>query len=226
MPAGFTAVIFDADGTLIDSKDDIAVAVNHALKVMGRPTLPHQQIYRYIGHGGLVLVASALRGGEPVLHPDPALQAEGKEALKHFLAYYSQHPVDHTRLFPGVAETLAELSRRGKKLAVATNKDLALTRQILRQLQTESYFSIILGDGNAPARKPDPEIIREILRSFDVPPSAAVMVGDSDVDVQTARNAGTAAIGLTYGHGGRTSLEKAGADWVVDDMRDLLEILP
>ncbi len=226
MPAGIAAVIFDADGTLIDSKEDIAAAANYAMKAMGRPTLPHQQLYRYIGHGGLALVASALRGGEPVTHPDPELAPEADEAFRHFIAYYSEHPVDHTRLFPGVAETLTELGRRGKKLAVATNKDAALTQQVLRELGADSYFPIILGDGKSPDRKPNPEVIHQILRSYDVPPAGAVMVGDSEVDVQTARNAGIATIGLTYGHGGRAALEKAGADWVVDDMRDILALLP
>jgi len=226
VPAGIVAVIFDADGTLIDSKEDIAVAANYAMKVMGRPPLPHEQIYRYVGHGGLALVASALRGGEPVTHPDPELAQAAEEALKHFIAYYNEHPVDHTRLFPGVAEVLAELSRRGKQLAVATNKDAAVTRLVLQKLAAESYFPIILGHGNAPRLKPDPAIIHEILQAYGVPPAAAVMVGDSEVDVQTGHNARIATIGLTYGHGGRAALERAGADWVVDDVRDRMALLP
>lgn len=221
----FQALIFDMDGTMVDSKDDIAAAANHALRILGHAPLPHAQLYGYIGHGARVLLASGLRGALTT-DPDPDLARQVAEGLPHFLRYYHDHLVDHTQLFPGVAETLAEFGRRGKVMAVATNKDSALTRQILEILGVVEHFTLILGPDNVQHRKPHRESIDRILRELHIEPDRAAMIGDSDVDVQTGRNAGVRTFAVSYGHRTRQALLEAGADTVVDDVRELLTLIP
>ena len=185
------ALIFDLDGTLIDSKLDLVNSVNSMLRQIGRVALPTDTVASYIGHGAPKLIASALG-------PDSTEQ-ERREALQIFLAHYEKHALDETRPYPGVSEALQ--SFHGRALAVLTNKPIALTMQILNGLELTEYFAKIYGGDSFEKKKPDPSGAQKILQELNSQPHAAIMVGDSDVDVQTARNAGMFAAAVTFGFG-------------------------
>ena len=188
---GVRALIFDLDGTLIDSKNDLIASVNAMLRELGRPELAPETISGYIGHGAPQLVARAL--GED------CAEEERQRALEFFLAYYEQHKMDTTRPYPGVAETLAELE--DMRMAVLTNKPVRISMRILGEMGLAKYLRAIYGGNSFPTKKPDPLGARTILQELGAAPKEALMVGDSEVDVQTARNAGTWAAVVNYGFG-------------------------
>jgi phosphoglycolate phosphatase len=185
------ALIFDLDGTLIDSKRDLIRSVNAMLAEMGRETLHEDTISGYIGHGAPQLVARALGNG--------AGEEERERALKYFLGYYEEHKMDSTCAYPGVGEALEEL--KGFPMGVLTNKPVRVSRRILDALGLAKYFRVVYGGNSFEKKKPDPQGARKILEEFGAAPSEALLVGDSEVDVQTARNAGTLAIAVNYGFG-------------------------
>jgi len=185
------ALIFDLDGTLIDSKQDLIHSVNAMLLEMGRGQLAEETIAGYIGHGAPQLVAQALgegAGGE-----------ESQRALKFFLGYYEEHKMDTTCAYPGVAETLERLA--SMPMAVLTNKPVRISVRILDSLGLSKYFKAVYGGNSFETKKPDPLGANVILREFGVAADAALVIGDSEVDVQTARNAGTLAAAVNYGFG-------------------------
>jgi phosphoglycolate phosphatase len=185
------ALIFDLDGTLIDSKRDLIHSVNAMLWELRRMKLADETISGYIGRGAPQLVAQALGNG--------ASQEEQKQALKFFLGYYEEHKMDTTRAYPGVAETLEELAVM--PMAVLTNKPARISVRILHEMGLAKYFRTIYGGNSFQTKKPDPLGATTILREFGASPSEAMLVGDSEVDVQTARNAGTLAVAVNYGFG-------------------------
>ncbi len=185
------ALIFDLDGTLIDSKQDLILSVNAMLRETGRAPLAEETISGYIGQGAPVLVRRAM--GEA------AVEEEVKRALDFFLRYYEEHRMNNTRAYPGVVEGLAAL--RGYPMAVLTNKPMRISRRILEDLGLAACFRAIYGGNSFETKKPDPLGARTILREFGVEPPDAVVIGDSEIDVQTARNAGTWAASVTYGFG-------------------------
>jgi phosphoglycolate phosphatase len=185
------ALIFDLDGTLIDSKADLIHSVNAMLEKMRRPQLAAETISGYIGHGAPQLVGRAL--GET------ATEEELKQALQFFLAYYEDHKMDNTCAYPEVADTLQRL--KYLPMAVLTNKPTRISVRILNALGLANYFRVIYGGNSFETKKPDPLGAVTILRELGVAPSEALLVGDSEVDVQTARNAGTLAAAVNYGFG-------------------------
>ena len=185
------ALIFDLDGTLIDSKRDLIRSVNAMLAEMGRETLNEDTISGYIGHGAPQLVGRALGNG--------ASEAERARALKFFLAYYEDHKMDSTCAYPGVAEALEEL--RGFPMAILTNKPVRVSMRILEELGLAKYFRAVYGGNSVETKKPDPLGARRILGELGASPDEAILVGDSEVDVQTARNVGTLAAAVNYGFG-------------------------
>jgi phosphoglycolate phosphatase len=185
------ALIFDLDGTLIDSKLDLAHSVAATLKHMGRPSLPHETIWGYVGNGASVLVRRAL--GEGVT------DAEAEEALRFFLSYYRAHMLDNTVTYPGVREGLELLAKH--PMAVLTNKPVRFSEGILQGLGLSHYFRYVYGGNSFATKKPDPEGANILLRDLAITPREAMIVGDSDVDVRTARNADTWACGVSYGLG-------------------------
>jgi phosphoglycolate phosphatase len=205
------ALIFDLDGTLIDSKLDLALAVNAVLAEMGRGPLPHGQILGYIGQGAPTLIARALGDG--------ATEEECRRGLEFFFQYYSVHKLDNTVLYPGVRETLDALP--GMPMAVLTNKPVGTSRGILQGLGVARNFRIIYGGNSFDRKKPDPMGVETILREFGAEPAQAMVVGDSEVDVQTARNAGTWICGVTYGFGSHR-LAEFPPDLLVDNLTELL----
>jgi phosphoglycolate phosphatase len=189
--AGVRALVFDLDGTLIDSKLDLAESVNAALAHIRRAPLPHQTIYGYVGNGASMLVRRALGEG--------ATDAEADEGLAFFLSYYRAHMLDNTVTYPGVREGLALLEKH--PMAVLTNKPVKFSEGILDGLGLSHYFKHVYGGNSFGTKKPDPLGMNTLLRELAAAPREAMIVGDSDVDVRTARNAGTWACGMSYGLG-------------------------
>jgi phosphoglycolate phosphatase len=208
--SGVRALIFDLDGTLIDSKLDLALAVNATLEHMGRAPLAHDRIYGYVGDGASTLVKRALGDG--------VTDAESEAGLAHFLSYYRAHMLDNTVMYPGVREGLEML--RSHPMAVLTNKPVRFSQAILAGLGIADYFRYVYGGNSFPTKKPDPEGVIVLLRDLAIAPREAMIVGDSAVDVMTARNAGTWACGVTYGLG-TEGLHTHPPDLMLDSLADL-----
>lgn len=204
------ALIFDLDGTLIDSKLDLALSVNAALEELRRKPLPHEQIYGYVGQGALKLVELAIGEGA-----DPKEVEHGHE---FFLAYYRAHMLDHTVAYPGVREGLAALE--GRPMAVLTNKPAQFSREILTGLGLAKLFRAIHGRNSFERAKPDPMGMLAIASEFGVTPQELMLVGDSDIDVQTARNAGSWVCGVTYGFGS-AGMVRFPPDLLLDSLTEL-----
>lgn len=209
---GVRLLIFDLDGTLIDSKLDLALAVNAVRRSMGLPELPYNEVCKLIGHGAPMLVRRAL--GEGVTEDDIA------RGLEYFIRYYGEHKLDNTVPYPGVREALAALARRRGPMAVLSNKPERPSREILEGLGLAGYFARIYGGNSFERKKPDPMGVARLLEEFGCDPAEAMLVGDSDIDVQTARNAGIWAAGVTYGLGS-DGLAAHPPDLLLDSLREL-----
>src|SRR5260370_434137 len=170
------ALIFDLDGTLIDSKRDLIFSVNAMLEEMGREQLHEDTISGYIGHGAPQLVGQALGNG--------ATEAERARALKYFLAYYEDHKMDSTCAYPGVPEALAHLA--AFPMAILTNKPVRISVRILEGLSLAKYFRAVYCGNSFGTKKPDPLGALTLLRALGATPAEAMLIGDSEVDVQTA----------------------------------------
>lgn len=203
-------LVFDLDGTLIDSKLDLALSVNAVRADMGLPALDHEQIYGYVGHGAPMLIRRALGDG--------ASDGDVARALEYFLAYYREHMLDNTLPYPGVREGLELLAER--PLAVLTNKPERFSQAILEGLGLAHQFRYVYGGNSFERKKPDPMGMKVLLRNFGVEPNEAMIVGDSEIDVQTARNAGTWACGVTYGLGSHR-LKEFPPDLLVESLVEL-----
>ena len=208
------ALIFDLDGTLIDSKQDLIRSVNAMLLEMGREKLEEDTISGYIGHGAPKLVARALG--------NRATEEERAQALQFFLAHYEEHKLDSTRPYPGVAEALEGLGEF--PMAVLTNKPVRVSRRIVEGLGLGRYFRAVYGGNSFATKKPDPLGARKILEELGRSPGETLMVGDSEVDVQTARNAGTLAAAVNYGFGTHDRAAYP-ADIYLDRLTDLTVLL-
>jgi phosphoglycolate phosphatase len=184
-------LIFDLDGTLIDSKLDLALSVNDARAHLGLAPLDHEQIFGYVGQGAPMLIRRSL-GPE-------ATETDVERALTYFLDYYRAHMLDHTVPYPGVREGLELLSAR--LMAVLTNKPVRFSRAILEGLGLAHHFRCVYGGNSFERKKPDPIGVEVLLRDLEVARHEAMIVGDSEIDVLTARNSGTWACGVTYGLG-------------------------
>jgi len=197
-------VVFDLDGTLIDSSLDLCLAVNAALAQVGRPGLPQPQIAGYIGDGAAALVRRALAAGATPTTPaqrNPEEEALFTVTYDRFIAHYSAHKLDNTRLYPGVMQALREIRARRPQLpmAVLTNKPVRVSREICAGLGVMPFFFQVYGGNSFATKKPDPEGLRTLIAEAGVRPEETVMVGDSGVDVETARRCGARALGCSFG---------------------------
>ncbi len=212
-------IIFDLDGTLIDSELDLAAAVNAMLRHYGRKDLPIEVIGTYIGDGASMLIRRALG--------DPAHSEFLQEALNYFLLYYREHKLDNTRAYDGIAETLKQASQcdgSPRKLAVLTNKPVRVSRDILAGLGLADRFAQVYGGNSFETKKPDPLGANTLMREAGAASDETVMVGDSGVDVLTARNAGLWSVGVTYGFAPLT-LQQVAPDVLVDTPAELARAL-
>ncbi len=208
-------VVLDLDGTLVDSEYDLAAAVNAMLRQYGRNTLPLEVIKTYIGDGAPMLVRRALG--------DPNDEAFLQEALLFFLNYYREHKLDRTYAYEGVAQSLEQIASfngSARKLAVLTNKPVRPARDILAGLGLASRFFQIYGGNSFETKKPDPLGVRTIMQEAGASADESVIVGDSEVDILTARNAGMWSIGVNYGFAPH-SLERVHPDVLVDTPAEL-----
>jgi phosphoglycolate phosphatase len=207
-------LIFDLDGTLIDSRLDLAQAVNATRRHMGKEPLSNERVYSYVGNGAPVLIRRAM--GEA------ATEAELQEALEFFLEYYGAHDMDFTRLYPGVQESLDRLKAAGKRMAVLTNKPVRMSRHIVEGLGVAGHFFQVYGGNSFEFKKPNPIGAEALMKEAGADRASTLMVGDSSVDVQTARNAGIPCCGVTYGFQPETLADPA-PELVVDRMDAMVD---
>jgi phosphoglycolate phosphatase len=207
-------LIFDLDGTLVDSKLDLAHAVNAARAHMGLAPIDNDRVYSYVGDGAPVLMRR-------VLGPE-ASEAEVQKALEFFLQYYGEHKLDYTRPYPGVPEALEQLSGAGVQMAVLTNKPVKVSRAILEGLGLGKYFARIYGGNSFEQKKPDPIGVEALLSELGVGRERTMMVGDSAVDIRTARHAAIKVCGVTYGFQPET-FEEDPPDLTVDGLEELAQ---
>jgi len=215
-------LVFDLDGTLADTAQDLCNSVNSALEHMGRPRLPDEVIASYVGNGAPLLVRRALatEDGTPV---DQVPEDEFKTAYAFFIQHYREHNLDFTLTYPGTAEALSALRNAlggaPRTFAVLTNKPVRPARAICEGLGIAPYFLHIYGGDSFPTKKPDPAGLFALMQEADARPEQTVMIGDSQVDVQTARNAGAWSVGCTFGLA-PGSLEAIPPDVLVDSPAD------
>jgi phosphoglycolate phosphatase len=219
-PATIKLLIFDLDGTLIDSQLDLIHSINAMLWHFGKAELPGEVIATYVGDGAPMLVRRALG--------DPEDEKFVQEALNYFLAYYREHKLDNTLIYDGVREALTSIrqSRNGqpRTMAVLSNKPVNPSRAILEGLGVAEFFTQIYGGNSFPTKKPDPLGAQKLLEETGCLPKETVIVGDSSNDVLTGRNAGLWTVGVTYGFAPQ-SLELTPPDVLVDSPRELAEVL-
>ncbi len=209
-------LIFDLDGTLVDSRLDLANAVNAMRSHLGMSVLTNERVYTYVGNGAPVLVRRSLG--------DQATEAELQQGLAFFMEYYGAHDLDYTTLYPGVRESLDRLRDAGKRMAVLTNKPTPMSSHILEGLGIAGHFFRIFGGNSFEQKKPHPIGVETLMREAGVDRAATMMVGDSSVDVATARNAGIAVCGVTYGFS-PGSLADPAPDLLVDRMEQFADWL-
>ena len=207
-------LIFDLDGTLIDSKLDLAQAVNATRAHVGMSTLDNELVYSYVGNGAPVLIRRALGA--------KATELEVEEALEFFLEFYREHYLDHTVLYPGVREALDRFREHGKHMAVLTNKPVVISKAILAGLGVGPHFFRVYGGNSFDFKKPNPVGVETLIRESGVPAARTLMIGDSSVDIQTARNAGIPSVGVTWGFQPDT-LNDPAPDHLAGTMQDVVD---
>lgn len=210
------AVIFDLDGTLLNTLGDLRAATNHALEVRGLPPHSMEEIRQFIGNGIRLLICRAMPEGTP--------EAEIDAALDDFKAYYAAHIHDRTVPYDGIPQLLTALRKRGIKVAVLSNKIDSASQQLI------DYFfpgktDVVFGEHVGVPRKPDPTSCRMVMQQLGVQPEQVLYVGDSGTDMQTAKNAGLYAVGVTWGFRSKEVLLKYGADVLVHRPEQILQIL-
>lgn len=218
IPRPPSAVIFDLDGTLVDSAADLRASVNWALDAHRLPTVSATDFPLMVGDGAQKLIERAVGA----LHTDSDLI---DSVLEAFRSHYETHCLDATQLFPGATELLAHLHATRTPLAIVSNKPARFTQMICDALALSRYSNVILGGDSLPRKKPDPLPLLTALRRLSAPVGQAVMVGDGEADMQAARAAGVFAIGVTYGFRDRRSLDAQHPDMLVDALPELLALL-
>jgi phosphoglycolate phosphatase len=202
-------VIFDLDGTLIDSAEDIALHVGRVYRELKGKDVPADEVKKNIGDGARSLLANFFQGQEL------------EDALERFLHYYISEPVIHTKPYEGVMETLEGLKERGILLAIATNKPHAITLEVLKRLKMLHYFDEVLGADLLPEKKPSPLPLLEIAKRLEVPPELGLMVGDSENDILAGRRAGMLTAHARWGY----KAPQSPPDYHLDHPKELLHLI-
>ena len=211
----YKTYIFDLDGTLLDTLDDLAASVNYALRTHGMPEHSTDDVRRFVGNGVRLLMERAVPNGAANPHLD--------EAFATFRQHYMKHSLDATRPYDGIPETLAELKSRGCRLAVVSNKFMLATQELIRHFFPDT-IDVAIGEHEAEGirKKPAPDTVFAALKQLGVGKENAVYVGDSDVDIQTAHNSGIPCISVLWGFRDRDFLIQHGAKTLISAPRDLL----
>lgn len=219
MKPKFKCILFDLDGTLVDSSLDIANATNYTLTRLGYDPLEVSKIMEYVGSGVRQLIEGAI-GASAHDHEDLS-----KQAFDYFTQYYVEHIADYSKWYPNVMEVLNELSRR-HKIGILTNKPMIFTRPLLNILDVHKKFTHIATCGDSYPKKPDPEGALALMNQLNVLPDETLFVGDSYIDVQTARASGMKMAFVRYGFGHESELENLKhVDYFLDDFKSLLQII-
>lgn len=209
-------VVFDLDGTLIDSATDLVVAVNATRRSFGLEELPAATVASYVGNGAPVLIRRAMGEG--------CSEQQLADALDTFIRYYHDHALDYTVLYPGVRGTIRQLRNAGVQCAVLTNKPIRISEIIVEGLGLKDSFFQVYGGNSFATKKPDPEGLLSLMSEAGCGPHETLMVGDSRVDIETARNAGCGGCGVTFGLQPET-LNDPRPDYVIDAMAELAPIV-
>jgi phosphoglycolate phosphatase len=207
-------ILYDLDGTLVDTRRDLANAVNRTLTDLGLPTRPNEELYGFVGNGVRMLLVRAV-GEDP-----PERLAE---ALSVFRGHYLGHLTDHSRLYPGVEEVLAAFADRGQ--AIVTNKPMVYTEGVLRNLGLADRVGLVLGGDSTPHLKPNPAMLHAALAHFRARPEETVMVGDGVPDIEAARAAGIRSVILTCGLSDPEALRAAGPDHLIDHIARVIPLV-
>lgn len=212
----YTTVLFDLDGTLLDTLGDLADSVNVALQRQGFPTISEEDTRRYVGNGYAKLIEQAIPDGVDNPHFD--------SCLEEFAEHYNHNMMTRTKPYPGILELLAELKKRKIRMGVVSNKNDIAVKALVKHFFGE-YTQTAIGESAETARKPDPASVYNALKELGVEKSTAVYVGDSDVDILTASNAGLPCICVSWGFRDRELLEQHGAERIIDKPWELLAAL-
>lgn len=207
-------IIFDLDGTLIDSKADLVQSVNATRQMLGLAALESETVSSYVGNGVAALMQRALGKA--------GVDDEVNRAVDLFLSYYHDHMLDHTVTYPGVREALGQLD--GVRMAVLTNKPVRFSREIIKGLGIDGHFMAVYGGNSFSQKKPDPVGVFTLMQEAQAERGQTLIVGDSETDIQTGRNAGVRTCGVTYGLG-RHTLDAWPPDVLLDDLRQLPPLL-
>lgn len=221
MSSRFELIVFDLDGTLVDSAPDIAFAVNSMLAELNQPQRSVEEIRHFLGNGVEWLTKRALTG-EMWAEPDSEILAQARDRL---LFHYGQINGDRTTVYPGVMEFLQEAKAVGIKLACLTNKNREFTEPLLRSMGLEAYFTEVVCGNDLPERKPDPLPLKTIMQRAGITEAKTMMVGDSITDVKTARAANAAVAAVSYGYNHGENIADAKPDWVIDSMLGIRNLL-
>ena len=206
-------ILYDLDGTLVDTLEDIAQAANHMLRALGAPTLPASDVRRYIGHGLHELVTGCLKTADP---------ASIERGSKIYRAYYTAHLVDHSRLYPGTQAVLEHFKTRQQ--AVITNKPNPYANDILRALGVADYFVEVVGGDSTYPKKPHPGSLHAIMARAKAGPQETMFIGDSPVDIETGRRAGVLTVSVTHGFSDVHEIRAAAPDAMVENFHELLAL--
>lgn len=214
--AKIKALLWDLDGTLIDSKQDIAECVNWTLNDMGLDSIPHEHIYEYVGHGVRTLIQGAVE------------EAHGHDydydsAMKLFDGHYLKHLLDHTRLYPGMEKVLEKLG--DKKMAIITNKPQRYTDPIIDGLRLRDYFGVVLGREACVEMKPHPQPLESAMERLSVSSEQTMIVGDTEVDIEAGRRAGVKTCAVLFGFGKEEKVRAAKPDYLIDVPEGVLNIV-
>ncbi len=210
-------IIFDLDGTLIDSKLDLANALNQTLQNFDIKPLSHNKIYSLVGSGVRRLIEDALKFRDKLKLFD--------SVFDFFLNYYYDHLLDNTRLYDGIKDVLDALKGKGKRLFVVSNKSEIFSRKILKGLNVEHYFDEIVGGDTFPNKKPHPQQILEILKKYDAKNSESIVIGDSENDIEAAKAANVTVCWVSYGFRDRSILDIYTVDFVAEKPQDILKFV-
>ena len=213
----YKVYIFDLDGTLLDTLDDLAMSCNHALEAFSMPRRTKEEVRMFVGNGVRMLMKRAVPGGEE--------NPEFEQVLESFRSHYLVHGQDHTAPYPGIVDMLAYLRRHGRKIAVVSNKFDGATRQLCDHFFPH-LVDVAVGEREGIRRKPAPDMVMEVMRLLNVSAADCVYVGDSDTDIMTARNAGLPCISVLWGFRDREFLLHHGATTLISSPKEMIPPSP
>jgi phosphoglycolate phosphatase len=213
----FKTIIFDLDGTIVDTMADISRAINYGLAARGFPEYPEDDLYFAVGWGWRNLCTRCLP-------PESQDEETVQKLYDTSFAYYAEHPVDFSRPYPGIPELIADLKQKKIQTAVLSNKLHPLTMRVIQTLFPAGSFELVFGERQGVPRKPDPQAVWDILLELDSSPRETIFVGDSELDIETAKAADCHSVGVSWGFREREALEQAGADRIVTLPEEIFEL--